>query len=424
MMKSRFQASLLPLFTGEHGLNPLSKSSTLLIKCFAARPFASFQLGRSERLTRSTHSCADEEDDFSELGLPVEQSVGTFPMLMTEKPETFKRQKSVGTKKASSLPPESIKKLMGTVSKQNNCAFKLNSSLMKKISASTKNASSLPSESIKKLVNSFLKQNNCASTPHLKPENNTDASCSNLEKKNASNFKSSTSVTIENVPSLIHLCRLKEAVSTFGKISNASMRAVSNGLDCCDIEFESVESRNRAVSVGRITVENFNLLIHPLHVLDIVSIRISNISSETDDSLIRSVCMSCGPLEGMVRDKDIVDASFSMRDKSDIEKIQKRLNQTIVDACKWSACLQTGMHTPVVTNNDNNAQLHLGLEVSDKIHKLKSRISLAQVLAEDLEYLYHALLHLQSDPGTSNDLPNTIFPTLTRAFTLWYIHPL
>lgn len=392
MMKSRFRATLLPLFTGEYGLNPLTKSSTLLDRCFAARPFASFQLERIESLTRSTHSCAGEEDDFSELGLPVEQSVGTFPMLMTEKPETFKR--SISTKKPSSLPPESIEKLTGTASKQNNCASKN--------SVSTKKASSLPSESIRNLVNTFSKQNNCASTPHLKPENNTDASCSKLAKKNASNFKSSTSVTIENVPSLLHLRRLKEAVSTYGKISNASMRAVPNGLDCCDIEFESVESRNRAVSVGRITLENFNLPILPLHVLHIVSLRIRNVSSETDDSLIRSLCMSCGPLEGMVRDKDIVDASFSIRGKSDTEKIQKRLNQTIVDACKWSACLQTVMPTAVVTNNDNNAELHLGLEVSGKIHELKSQISLTQVLAEDLEYLYHALLHLQSHPSTGN----------------------
>lgn len=396
MMKSRFRATLLPLFTaGEYGLNPLTKSSTLLDRCFAARPFASFQLERIESLTRSTHSCAGEEDDFSELGLPVEQSVGTFPMLMTEKPETFKKQRSISTKKPSSLPPESIEKLTGTASKQNNCASKQNS-------VSTKKASSLPSESIRNLVNTFSKQNNCASTPHLKPENNTDASCSKLAKKNASNFKSSTSVTIENVPSLLHLRRLKEAVSTYGKISNASMRAVPNGLDCCDIEFESVESRNRAVSVGRITLENFNLPILPLHVLHIVSLRISNVSSETDDSLIRSLCMSCGPLEGMVRDKDIVDASFSIRGKSDTEKIQKRLNQTIVDACKWSACLQTVMPTAVVTNNDNNAELHLGLEVSGKIHELKSQISLTQVLAEDLEYLYHALLHLPSHPSTGN----------------------
>ncbi|XP_011042218.1 PREDICTED: uncharacterized protein LOC105137957 isoform X5 [Populus euphratica] len=400
MMKSRFRATLLPLFTGEYGLNPLTKSSTLLDRCFAARPFASFQLERIESLTRSTHSCAGEEDDFSELGLPVEQSVGTFPMLMTEKPETFKR--SISTKKPSSLPPESIEKLTGTAPKQNNWTSKLNSSLKKQNSVSTKKASSLPSESIRNLVNAFSKQNNCASTPHLKPENNTDASCSNLAKKNASNFKSSTSVTIENVPSLIHLCRLKEAVSTFGKISNASMRAVPNGLDCCDIEFESVESRNRAVSVGRITLENFNLPVLPLHVLHVVSLRISNVSSETDDSLIHSLCMACGPLEGMVRDKDIVDASFSIRDKSDIEKIKKRLNQTIVDACKWSACLQTVMPTAAVTNNDNNAELHLGLEVSGKIHELKSQISLTQVHAEDLEYLYHALLHLQSHPSTSN----------------------
>nr|XP_034911804.1 uncharacterized protein LOC118046850 isoform X5 [Populus alba] len=395
MMKSRFRATLLPLFTGEYGLNPLTKSSTLLDRCFAARPFASFQLERIEGLTRSTHSCADEEDDFSELGLPVERSVGTFPMLMTEKPETFK-QRSISTKKASSLPPESIEKLTGTASKHNNCTSK------KQKSVSTKKASSLPSESIRKLVNTLSKQNNCASTPHLKPENITDSSCSNLAKKNASNFKSSTSVTIENVPSLIHLCRLKEAVSTFGKISNASMRAVPNGLDCCDIEFESVESRNRAVSVGRITLENFNLPILPLHVLHLVSIRISNVSSETDDSLICSLCMSCGPLEGMVRDKGIVDTSFSIRDKSDTEKIQKRLNQTIVDACKWSACLQTVMPTSPVTNNENDAELHLGLEVSGKIHELKSQISLTQVLAEDLEYLYHALLHLQSHPSTGN----------------------
>jgi hypothetical protein len=37
---------------------------------------------------------------------------------------------------------------------------------------------------------------------------------------------------------------LKEAVSTYGKISNASMRAVPNGLDCCDIEFEVVNECN------------------------------------------------------------------------------------------------------------------------------------------------------------------------------------
>lgn len=73
-----------------------------------------------------------------------------------------------------------------------------------------------------------------------------------------------------------------------------------------------------------------------------------------------------------------------------------------MDACKWSACLQTVMPAAVVTNNDNNAELHLGLEVSSKIHELKSQISLTQVLAEDLEYLYHALLHLQSHPSTGN----------------------
>jgi hypothetical protein len=38
---------------------------------------------------------------------------------------SLKKQRSISTKKPSSLPPESIKKLTGTASKQNNCASKV-----------------------------------------------------------------------------------------------------------------------------------------------------------------------------------------------------------------------------------------------------------------------------------------------------------
>ncbi|CAK7348389.1 unnamed protein product [Dovyalis caffra] len=358
MMKCRFRACLFPLFTGEHGLISLTTNSDLLNRCFAARPFTNFQLKGIGRLNQSLHSCADEEDDFSELGPSVEKSVGALPILMTAKREPLKLKSSFQAEKCQN-----------------------------------QKASPLAPESIKKLKDIFLKQTNGISAPRLKPENNTNAFCPNLAKKNASNLKSSTSVTIENVPSIIQLHQLKKAVSIFGEISIASMRIVPNGLDCCDIEFESVKSRNRALSDGWITVKKFNLPIHPLHVLDIVSIRISNISSETDDSSICSLCMSCGPLEGMVRCKDVVDASFSMKDKSDTLMILKKLNQIIADDCNWSACLQTEMPTSVAMNKDNNADWHLGLKVISQIDELKRQISMTRVLAEDLEHLHHVVTH-------------------------------
>lgn len=52
------------------------------------------------------------------------------------------------------------------------------------------------------------------------------------------NFRASSSITIKNVPSIITLLELKEALSIFGEVSKASKRSVADGLDCCDIEFK------------------------------------------------------------------------------------------------------------------------------------------------------------------------------------------
>ena len=86
--------------------------------------------------------------------------------------------------------------------------------------------------------------------------------------------------------------------------------------------FESVESIRTALSVGKITVKNFNLPICPLHLSETVTIRISNINSETADSAIHSTCTLCGPLEGLVRTKeDAVDALFSVKGEADTKSI-------------------------------------------------------------------------------------------------------
>lgn len=53
-----------------------------------------------------------------------------------------------------------------------------------------------------------------------------------------SNIKNSTSISIENVPSAVDMSKLLESLSTFGKISSASMENVASGLDRCVVKFE------------------------------------------------------------------------------------------------------------------------------------------------------------------------------------------
>lgn len=177
---------------------------------------------------------------------------------------------------------------------------------------------------------------------------------SNRNNVNASNFNSSSSISVEKIPSSVNCSLLKEALSTFGKISKASMRSKPKKHGCCYIQFEvifflfvhpsspsffccgylirmwiscfkSAESCKRAISAGGIAVDSYILPIHPLLVEDNVTFSISNISSETADSTIHSICMSYGPLEGLVRTKKgVVDALFGVKNNSDLQSILEK----------------------------------------------------------------------------------------------------
>ncbi|KAK6937307.1 hypothetical protein RJ641_030815 [Dillenia turbinata] len=69
-------------------------------------------------------------------------------------------------------------------------------------------------------------------------------------------------------------------------------------------------------------VRGFRLPIHPKHVPDSVAVRISNISAETTDKEIPTICTSLRPLVGLVRTKDdAVDALFSMKINLDPQSI-------------------------------------------------------------------------------------------------------
>uniref|UniRef100_A0A2P2P121 Uncharacterized protein LOC105137957 isoform X11 n=1 Tax=Rhizophora mucronata TaxID=61149 RepID=A0A2P2P121_RHIMU len=235
--------------------------------------------------------------------------------------------------------------------------------------------------------------------PPVSPEKNVNVLQSVPDGRKAFKFKSSTSVTIRNIPSIIQLPHLIEAILIFGKILNASVKTVPNGLDCCDIEFESEESKRRALSVGRVTVKNFNLSVYPFRAPSIVTITICNISSKTSDSAIHSMCMSLGPLEGLVRKtEDEADALFSVDEESDADSILTRLNNTTMENCKWSAHLQAGESTSLLMAEDENTPQDMGIKFMRCLEDLKQQLALAEVYRQDLKYIHSAIMHLQSHP--------------------------
>ncbi|KAJ4838648.1 hypothetical protein Tsubulata_004241 [Turnera subulata] len=363
-------SSLLHFFTGERGVAPLPFKLITLERSYATRSFSSFQLNGIESPKQSAEflSESDEEDEFSELGRPLRQG-RRIPKLMTEKREHFQLQKAVNTRQASSSSP-------------------------------------VPLDIKKTLMDALLKAEQAAA-PQVKHKKKSDIFEPSPGNKTGSSLKS-TSVTIVNVPSIIELPELKEAMSSFGNISNASMRPVPNGLDCCDIEFESVGSKSKALSVGRITVCNFNLSIRPLGPQTIVTIRIGNISPATAKSAIHSLCMSCGSFEGLARTKeDSVDALFSVESKSDRQGILRKLNNTTMDGSKWHANPLTTPSLPQPTA-DENAKLHSGLKVIGHLKDLERYNTALRVCAQDLENLHQSILHLEYNPVTaSSNLSST-----------------
>ncbi|XP_030945532.1 uncharacterized protein LOC115970018 [Quercus lobata] len=374
MLKPRLGACLSSLlFTGEHGV--VSVSSKLRAVCCIQR-LANFQLEGIQSLRRSFYSSSGEDDDFAELGSPVVRSLGTLKKLKTEKPEPFRKNEHA--KRSSS-----------------------GKSLRSEASPSLKDNST-------KLVNSSL-------ALRLKLDNLDNVS-SNPNNVNASNFNSSSSISVEKIPSSVSLSQLKEALSTFGKISKASMRSKPKKRGCCYIQFESVESCERAISAGVIAINSYILPIHPLLVEDNVTFSISNISSETADSTIHSICMSYGPLEGLVRTKKgVVDALFGVKNNSDLQSILEKLNHTIMDDCNWTACLNLRDSATEVMSNNNDNQCDLGMQISNHLADLKKEMSIMKVHlsnktmkvhADDLQNLHHVILHLEAPLAAEREVPN------------------
>lgn len=186
----------------------------------------------------------------------------------------------------------------------------------------------------------------------------------------------------------------------------SSGKPSKSSISSKDVSSKRESSRRASLDLEVIT-EGFDLPIHRPDDQEEVTIRITNINSETSDSAVYSMCMSCGSLEGVVRTKaDAVDALFSVKDNMGIQSLIRKLNQMVVNDHKWSANLHSRDSAPAVTSKKINANCDLGLDVSRHLGDLRSQISGKTVCVEDLEYLHNALLHLEAQPDRSSSIPN------------------
>ncbi|KAF3436522.1 hypothetical protein FNV43_RR23614 [Rhamnella rubrinervis] len=345
---NKLRASLCAAITGEHGI--ISASAILRASAYMRNICLSEGI---QSLKQSFHNASDE-DEFSVLGPVVGKGETNIRKLMTEKPDHYRKLNS--TIKASSR-------------------------------------SSLPAKSIPKLKENFSELYNSSPTVFLKLENQKNVYGSDINNKSTSNFKKLKSICVKNLPSVLSLSQLKEALSVFGMISHASLRTKQDELDCCDVEFESVESSKRAISVGGITVKSYNLVICPLHCQETVTIRISNIGSGTTNSAIRSICKYYGTMEGLVRRKvDAVDAMFTVEDNAETQSILQKLKQTTVVDHKWSAQLHHTDSTPAGIINQDDGNFNLGVQISRNLADWNRQA----VYVEDLEYLHKSLMHIEA----------------------------
>ncbi|KAM7501172.1 hypothetical protein LguiB_000076 [Lonicera macranthoides] len=373
-MKQRLGNSIYSLFSS-------CQCKRSICKAFPVNPRLTFSLGKcliNRPLLRRFTSSSNEEDGFSELGPsvdfftelgpPLVQSAGPPLKLVTEKPEIFKRKApSMKGKGGRILPAES-------------------SPILRNILSGLGTGKASP-----------------ASSPKLDDPNNISEFTGDTSKK-ASNLKFSSSISIENVPSIVNLAQLIEAISKYGNISSASMRTLPDGVNCCDVKFENVESSRKAILAGGIAVGKTQLPISPLYVPpETVTFRIKNICRNTTEYKIQSACKSFGVLKGMARAReDVVDALFSSKDESETQRILTRLNSIVLDKAQWSAELLVPENSIPVPSMDDDYKEELRLQITSGIDELKKEASLKRVYAEDLEYLHLAIMHIDDEAANSN----------------------
>ncbi|XP_058076771.1 uncharacterized protein LOC131225278 isoform X2 [Magnolia sinica] len=379
-------AAIPPGFSGKSNL-PFFNFSTSINRCYAAFNFVaddssekriphgvplekfptetalrhySLSLSSQEVPVVQNHS-AEDEDDFTELGLPVPEDGDAGSNLVT------KMHKASLKVETSRQPVDTDLQWVRQLLSKMNFPQRENPSM--KVS---------PKEDYHPL-GSFFKLQKWFS-------------------EKGPNYKTPSFITIEEIPSSITLSELKEAVSFYGEISSASMRIAQNGSNSCDIEFENLDSMERALVGRHVTVRNCHLPIRSRSAPKVVTVRISNISVETAEPTIHSVCKGCGSVEGLLRTKEgAIEVLFSVKDSSVAQTILNKLNDVSINGCRWSAQLLSKT-TPNSITNVADAQHGVGSQIINLIGGFRKQLEMKRIYLEDFEKLHQAVVHIRECP--------------------------
>ncbi|KAI3449415.1 hypothetical protein Pfo_006080 [Paulownia fortunei] len=368
-MKSRLAASVYLFLAGTCRRNTRNTlSSRSLVTSFDHRDCqisSSFHAQGVESTNRAVHSSAIEDEAFSELGPEVSEYCAKQIKLVTEKPDHFAKKTCPSRRELDGRP----------------------------LSSSTR-------PRIKEIIATM---GGASPTSNSKLGGHSHASTFTDDTKKISVIERPRSVLVKNIFYTVGLSELVEAVSVFGNVSGASFVNASNGLRCCNIEFEDVDSSRRAILAGTIAVGSQIFPVHPLDAVDVVAFRIENINKETTDYTIHSRCKSVGEFVGLARtSKDVVEAFFNVRNDTIHLKILQKLNDTVIDLNRWSAHVLTSKSKSSDVSSDEEARYKLGLQIFDHFSELRRQLAIKKVYLEDLETLNASIMHIEELPPATD----------------------
>ncbi|MCE3215721.1 hypothetical protein HAX54_003289 [Datura stramonium] len=368
-MKQRLAASISALMAGECvGIRKAISGILPEPQTFNGfgRNCSSFQFQRFKSSKGLLFEVHNDDDDFSDLGPPVERAIGQLK-LVTKKPDPFLKLdngRKVSSRKSRSESKQHVEGRILTLDKPRQSEF----------------------------------------------GNGDDASGSTYTTSDAASMNGRRSISVGDVPSTISLSQLVEAVSVFGKVCTASVRHLPNGLNCWDIQFKSLESCNRAMRAGTLTVGSSHLPIHPLRTSMVVTIRIEDISKDASVHELHSICKSVGTTEGLARvSKDGVDALFTVENDTESKAILEKLNGTIVGGHCLSASLLPSSSSSASMSENEDARWKMALQINNYLTELKRQLQnkkgdleefqVLKVQMEDLQMLHEGIMHLEDIPS-------------------------
>ncbi|XP_010413264.1 PREDICTED: uncharacterized protein LOC104699624 isoform X2 [Camelina sativa] len=127
------------------------------------------------------------------------------------------------------------------------------------------------------------------------------------------------------------------------------------------------------------------------HPSSVVVIRIGNLNSKTADSMIHSMCLSLGPLEGLARvNEDTVDVLYRVKKRNEADSILEELKDSTVDNSQWTA--------EIVPEAEEASKDEMGLRITSCCKKLDKHLLMQRILGKDLEVLLHSVMHLENHP--------------------------